>query len=425
MGQPPTSRRTIAAWCTYDFANSAFTTLVVTFVYAAFFTKSIAPDEITGTALWSRAVTVSALIVALLSPLLGAIADRGGYRKLFLLVSSAICIGATVALYPVLPGQTTRALFWFVIANVSFEMANVFYNAFLPDVAPAKRIGLVSGVGWAVGYVGGLLAMVIALVGLVQPETPWFGFTKDAFENIRATNLLVALWFAVFAVPIFLFVKEDKSAVRGGPILRSTFRQVADTFREIRRYRQITRFLVARLVYNDGLVTIFSFGGIYAAGTFGFTMEKLILFGILLNVTAAIGAFGLGFLDDILGGRRTILITLVALFFATLAAILAPNEAVLWVAGSLIGIFAGPNQAASRSLMGRFVPPDKETEFFGFFAFSGKATAFLGPLLLGTLTKMFDSQRVGFSIILVFFAVGGLIILGVNEKEGEEVAGRS
>jgi len=425
MGQPPTSRRAIAAWCTYDFANSAFTTLVVTFVYAAFFTKSIAPDEITGTALWSRAVTVSALIVAFLSPLLGAIADRGGYRKRFLLISSAICIGATVALYPVLPGQTTRALFWFVIANVSFEMANVFYNAFLPDVAPAKRIGLVSGVGWAVGYVGGLLAMVIALVGLVKPETPWFGFTKDAFENIRATNLLVAAWFAVFAVPIFFFVKEDKSAVRGGPILKSTFRQVADSFREIRRYRQITRFLVARLVYNDGLVTIFSFGGIYAAGTFGFTMEKLILFGILLNVTAAIGAFGLGFLDDILGGRRTILITLVALFFATLAAILAPNEAVLWVAGSLIGIFAGPNQAASRSLMGRFVPPDKETEFFGFFAFSGKATAFLGPLLLGTLTKMFDSQRVGFSVILVFFAVGGLIILGVDEKEGEEVAART
>lgn len=412
-------RRAIGSWALYDFANSPFTTLVVTFIYSTYFTQAIAGDAIRGTVLWSRAITVSAIAVALASPVLGALADRGGYRKRFLLLSTAVCAGATVALYPVLPGQVALALGIFIVANVAFELANVFYNAFLPEIAPPRSIGRISGFGWALGYLGGLLALVVALVALVQPEVPWFGFVREQGENIRATNLLVAAWFVVFSLPIFFWVEEDRSRVSPPRrVARETLAQLKNTFRKVRRYRQIVRLLAARLLYNDGLITIFAFGGIYAAETFGFSMEEVLVFGIALNVAAGLGAFAMGYLDDRIGGKRTIQITLIGLSAATLIAILAPSKGWLWAAGLMVGLFVGPNQAASRSLMGRFVPRDAENEFFGFFAFSGKLTAFLGPLLLGVLTQATGSQRAGLAVVGVLFIVGLLLLGWVDEQEG-------
>ena len=297
------NKRAIWSWSLYDFANSAFTTLVVTFVYATYFTQAIADDPVHGTALWSRGVTITALIVAFCSPLLGAIADRGGYRKLFVIVSTLICVIATAALYTVLPGQVIAALVLVVIANIAYEFATVFYNAFLPDLAPRGRIGLVSGLAWGLGYIGGLLALAFALVALVQPETPWFGFSTENGENIRATNLIVAVWFLVFSIPLLLWVPEDKSRVSvSGRVFTDAFVQLKRTFSEIRKYRQMVRFLVARLIYNDGLVTVFAFGGIYAAGTFGFSFEQVLLFGIVINVAAGLGAAAMGMLDDKIGG---------------------------------------------------------------------------------------------------------------------------
>jgi MFS transporter, UMF1 family len=425
---PGATRRAIWAWALYDFANSPFTTLVVTFIYAAYFTQAMTDDEISGTRLWTTAISTTAIVVALASPLMGAVADRGGYRKLFLVAFTAICIGATVRLYGIPPGAdgadtALQALVWFVVANIGFEMASVFYNAFLPDVASADRIGRVSGYGWSLGYFGGLLALVLALVGFVQPETPWFGFSRAAGENVRATNLLVAGWYAVFSLPLLLWVHEDRSrTTRGGHIVRASYAQLVRTLTEVRKYRQVVRFLLARLLYNDGLVTVFAFGGIYAAGTFDFTIEEILVFGIVLNVTAGFGAFVCGFLDDRIGGKRTIQISLVGLSTATLLAMVAQTRLWFWLAGVFIGIFSGPNQSASRSLMGRFVPSGKENEFYGFFAFSGKATAFVGPFVLGQLTEAFDSQRFGVSIVLVLFVAGAFVLTRVNEAEGVAVA---
>jgi UMF1 family MFS transporter len=422
---PPRGRGSASAiwsWALYDFANSPFTTLVVTFVYATYFTQAIAPDAISGTELWSRAVSITALIIAIGSPLLGALADRGGYRKLFFLITVIVCIVATVALYRALPGQVMLALTLFVIANVAFEFSEVFYNAFLPDLAPPQRIGWVSGLGWALGYIGGLLALAIALVALIQPEQPWFGFSKDLGENIRATNLVVAVWLAVFTIPMLVWVHEDKSRVsRGGGIVAASFAQLMRTFSEVRKYRHMVRFLLARLLYNDGLVTVFAFGGIFAAETFGFTLQQVLVFGIVINLAAGIGAFGMGYLDDRIGGKRTIIISLFGLIGATVLAMLATSQAAFWVAGILIGIFAGPNQSASRSLMARFVPDDMENEFFGFFAFSGKLTAFLGPLMLGVLTAWSGSQRVGVSAVIVLLIAGMVLLFSVDEREGSQV----
>ena len=435
----PLDRKAIAGWCLYDVANSAFATLIVTFVYAAFFTSAFFEDENLGAALWARGVTITAVSVALLSPLLGAVADRGGYRKLLLGISTVISVGATAALYFVVPPDHALIALAFVVAgNIAFEMGLVFYNAFLPDLAPREVIGRISGIGWSAGYLGGIAALVLALGLFVLPEEPAFGVSKDNYENIRATCVLVALWFGVLSIPMFLWVKEDKSAVGTGgrSVWSAGWIQLKDTLKELRNYRQIVRFLVARLFYNDGLVTIFAFGGIYFNATFPSdnpddAMTRLIAFGILLNVTAGIGAFAFGFIDDKIGSKPTIMITIVCLALSSAAALWTRNETVFWIAGALLGIFVGPNQAASRTLMGRFVPPDKENEFFGFFAFSGKATAFMGPflfsVLLASLTGPFGAQgarSTAMSVTIVFFLIGGLLLLAVDEKEGIEAAHR-
>ena len=197
-------KKTVFVWSLYDFANSSFTTLIVTFIYAAYFTKAIAENEIIGTALWSRAVSLTALFVAFASPIMGAIADKSNLRKTFLVFMTYICVFGSNMLYFAMPGEVMKALTWFVIANIGFELGGVFYNAYLPEIAPENKIGRVSGYGWSFGYVGGLLCLVMAMIGFVNPETPWFGFTKEAGENIRATNILVAVWFSIFSLPMIL-----------------------------------------------------------------------------------------------------------------------------------------------------------------------------------------------------------------------------
>jgi len=415
-------RWVLSSWCFYDWANSAFTTLVVTFIYSAYFTAAFTDDPGHGTALWSRGIVVSSLLVAVLAPIAGALADRGNQRGC-LMGCSMICIAATAALAFVRPDQSYAvliALGVFVVANVAFELGSVFYNAFLPLVASPDRIGRISGYGWGLGYAGGLCALLVALIVFV-PEVPLFGISTDGGFNLRATNLLVAVWFLIFSAPAFIYLKNRESISSHAFNARRVFHGLLDTARQIRRYREIGLFLLARLFYNDGLVTIFAFGGIYAVGTFGFSFEELITFGIVINLGAGVGALVFGFVDDRIGGKTTILLSVVALSLATLLGALAPTRNWFWVSAVMVGLFAGPNQSSSRALMARFVPKKHESEFFGFFAFSGKVTAFMGPALLGILSDAFN-QRVGVASLLLFFVVGGVLLLRVNEKQGIETA---
>ncbi len=416
---------------------------MVTFIYGTFFTQVIADNEITGTLLWSRGVTITGILVAILSPIMGAFADKGGYRKLYLFIWTWVCVIGSIILYFPQQGQITFALTVFIISNVGFEMGSVFCNAFLPDIAPKERIGRISGYGWSFGYVGGLLALALGLFFFIQPENPIFGLDKSSYENIRGTNIMVGLWLAVFSIPTFLFVEQKKGApVVMQSLISQSLGQLKETFSQIQQYREMVRFLIARLIYNDGLITIFAFGGIYAAGTFDFTFQEIMIFGIVLNVTAGFGAFMLGFLDDIIGGKRTIIISNCGLIIACCIAVFTPNKDLVqvsipfydnvmitgrmlfWGAGILIGIFSGPNQSASRSLMARFIPKNRENEFFGFFAFSGKATAFIGPFLLGFFTQAFGSQRYGIAVVLLFLILGTYLLLSVDEEAGI-IAGKS
>ncbi len=414
-------RKEIWSWCFYDFGNSAFTTLVITFIYSTYFTKAIAENEIDGTYLWSQAIAITAVIVSLLSPILGAIADKGGYRKIFLTLTTYMSIGATALLFFPIKGQILFALILVVIANVNFELGGVFYNAYLPEIVSRKKIGRISGIGWGAGYLGGLLAMLVAMIGFVSADDPWFGLKIETGEHIRATNILVAVWFFIFTLPAILYLKEKKveSANRIGIVVLNSIQALKKTFQEIKIYKNTVRFLISRLIYNDGLVTIFAFGAVYASGTFGFTFNEIMIFGIVLNIAAGLGAFLMGYIDDVIGGKLTIQISLIGLMIAVLLAVFANSKLLFWVSGIIVGLFAGPNQSASRSLMGRLTPPDKINEFYGFFAFSGKLTSFLGPMLLGIFTKYFSSQRYGVAVVFIFFFVGFLLMRNVNEPDAD------
>ena len=418
----PTSRSGLAAWCLYDWANSAFPTVVITFVFAAYFTKGVAADEITGTAQWGWAMSLSALAVAIVAPFLGAIADQGGRRKPWLFSFTVLTVIASAALWQIHPDVSfvMLALILAGLGNFAFEMGMVFYNAMLPDIAPGRKIGRLSGWGWGLGYFGGLCCLAVTLVGFVQTETPWLGLSKDLSEHLRATPVLVALWFAVFSVPLFIFT-PDKPATKKAlsAAVSDGLATLFATFRKIRDYRQIARYLLARMIYTDGINTLFAFGGIYAVGSFGFSFAELIQFGIAINVAAGIGAFGFAWLDDKIGPKKVIYIALAGLIILGATLLIIQDKEMFWVFGVPLGLFVGPAQSASRSLMAHIAPPALRTEMFGLYAFSGKATAFLGPAFLAIATDLFQSQRAGMATILIFFLVGGFLLLPVIDARRE------
>jgi UMF1 family MFS transporter len=417
-GAAPTRRSAVFAWCLFDWANSGFPTVITTFVFAAYFAKAVAPDPVTGTALWGHSLSIAGLVVALTSPLLGAVADRSGARKPWLVALTLLCIVPTALLWGVhpAPGDVVMALVLVTIATIAFELVMVFYNAILPDIAPEDRIGRISGWGWALGYLGGLSCLVLTLFAFVQADPPALGLDKGALEHVRVVGPVVACWFALFSIPFFLLVPDRRSTgVTVTRAMREGARQLWSTLKRIGSYRNIALYLAASLLYLNGLQTLFAFGGIYATGTFGMSEAEVIQFGIALNVTAGLGAFLFGFIDDRWGAKRTILVSLVGVAIPSAAALVVRDATSFWICGLLLGTFLGPAQAAGRSLMARLAPPELATEMFGLYALAGKATNFLGPLVLSTVTLAMQSQRWGMATILVFLAGGFLLLLAVRE----------
>ena len=410
----PVTRREIVSWALYDFANSAFTTLIVTFIFSAYFAQSIAPDPIEGAIWWTRAIQTSAIIVAVVMPILGAIADSGGLKKRLLFMATVSCVVLTAALFWMGPGDAWLAALIFIGANVAYEITQVLYNSFLPEIATPQKMGRVSGFGWGVGYVGGLICLALAL-GMV---TTWLPETD--YVNIRATSLLTALWFLVFSIPTFLYLRERQPR-RPSPIIEHVhrgFSRIRDTGRNLSQYRQAVRFLVARLVYNDGLVTVFAMAAIYAGAEFGLVTSEILLLGIVVNVAAGISAIIFGFINDRIGGKKTITVTLVGLIGTTGLAFFAPDRTWFWVAAIFLGMMVGPNQAASRSLLASFVPQNKQAELFGFYAFSGKLASVLGPLSYGLVLGATESHRWALASVVIFFVVGLCLLARVDEEEG-------
>ncbi len=412
------SPRALFSWCLFDWANSAFPTVVTTFIFAAYFTKAVAADEITGTSQWGYTISIAALVVAVIGPVLGAIADKGGRRKPWIAVFTLLCVVASALLWLTRPdpADVPWALVFVGLATIGFEMCMVFYNAMLPDLAPKRMIGRISGWGWGLGYGGGLVCLVVALFAFVQAEAPVFGLDKEALEDVRITPVLAAAWFGIFSLPLFL-ATPDKAAsgLDISAAVRQGIAELIATLRRIREFADIARYLLARMIYTDGLNTLFAFGGIYAAGTFGMETAEVIQFGIAINLTAGLGAASFAWVDDWIGPKRTILISLAALIVLGAVLLVIESKTLFWVFGLSLGLFVGPAQAASRSLMAHLAPAELRTEMFGLYAFSGKATAFLGPALFALGTDIFHSQRAGMATIVVFFVVGIILLWRVPD----------
>lgn len=445
---PP--RRAVAAWVMFDWAAQPFFTLITTFIFAPFFATALAENPAEGQALWGYTAGAAGLCIALFSPLMGGIADATGPRKPWIAAFGAMLVLGSTLMWFAVPGARFAvpiALCGYVIAALGAEFATLFNNAMMHRLVPPERLGRLSGTGWAMGYLGGLVALALTLGWLAaNPQTgktllghlPLFGLDPALREGDRVTGPLTALWFVIFVLPMFVLTPDARptgvplrDAARGG------FARLKATIRDLPRQGSLGRFLLANMIYQDGLVALFAFGGIYGAGVFGWTTIELGLFGILLTLTGVVGALVGGWLDDRIGGRLVILGSIAILiltcigilslgrthiFFVVVTAA-APAESGLFAStpekvylglGLLIGLVAGPLQAASRSMMVRIAPKDRIGEFFGLFALAGKVTSFMGPTLVALATSVFATQQAGLCVLIVFFGVGGWLLQGVR-----------
>ena len=420
---PGSGRLGLAAWCFYDWANSAFPTVITTFIFAAYFTQAVTATAVEGTILWSRALTVAGLIIAVGSPLLGAVADCWGPRKPWLLVFSGLSISLTGLLWFVKPESdfVMFALIVYTTATVTYHFAIVFYDAMLPTITPPDALGRISGWGWAIGYAGGLVCLVICLWIVKDNGLAAFDLDAAQAEPVRATAIFVAVWFTVFSLPLFVFTPDrPATGLSLAEASRQGLRRLPRTLRLVRGNPAILRFLLAHMAYTDGLVTLFAFGGIFAAAEFGMTPEDILVFGIVLNVAAGAGAAAFAWIDDTIGSRRTIMLALAGLIVSGGGLVLIKDEGIFWALAVLLGVFVGPAQAAGRSMMARLSPPGIETEMFGLYALAGKATAFAGPFCLGVAVQLTGSQRAGLATVVVFLAIGLLLMVTVKEPDRAE-----
>jgi MFS transporter, UMF1 family len=416
-------RRGMMAWALYDWASNAFNTVIQTFVFAAYFTQQVAAEPGPATSQWGYTLGSAGLVVALSGPLLGSIIDQRGPRKPLMGVFTAICVVATALLWFVEPSaeHVWLALLLVWVATIGFEYASILYNSMLPALVDWDRLGRWSGWGWTMGYAGGLLCLTSALGLFVFGDAWLLPLDAEAAEDVRATFVFAALWFLVFSLPFFLITPDaPKSTKSWRQAASDGWSSLADTVRNVRHYAGLVRFLVARIFYTDGLATLFAFGGVDAAGAFGMGTAEVLLFGIALNVAAGIGAFGFSWVDDWIGSRRTILFSLVNLIVWGSLILLVTEETLFWLFGMLLGVFVGPVQAASRAYLARAAPEPLRVQMFGLYALSGKATAFVGPLLVGLVTSLTDSQRVGMTVILGYFTIGLLLMLTVPEAKNQK-----
>jgi len=448
----PTGKRALIGWVLFDWATQPFYTLVVTFLFAPYFVNGFMVDLTRGSALWAYATGIAELIAAALAPVLGAIADASQNRKPWIAFFSVLLVVGLCGLWLATPGRTDLAilvLLAFGLATIGVELATVFTNAMMVSLVSDKKLGTLSGFGWATGYVGGLISLALVagllvadplsgktLLGL-PPIVPLDAATR---EGDRLVGPFSALWYLVFVIPLFLFTPDRAAKPLETRAVRAGLAQLARSVKElVRHHGQIALFLLARMLYADGLGAVFAFGGIYAATVFGWGAVELGLFGIILTIAGTFGAVMGGLLDDRAGSKRVIALTLLLFIAASIGVLSVDCEHVLFVLpvapklpGSapfssvgeqvylafaiLIGLASGPIQASSRTLLARMCPPGKATEFFGFFSFSGKITAFAAPLMIGVVTHATGSQRIGIATSLGFLIAGLLLLLPVKAK---------
>jgi len=395
----------VFVWTLFDFANTSFSIIVVTFLYAVYFKKTVAGSESIGDLYWSISTSIAMLITAFISPVLGAIADYGAGKKRFLLFFTLLCILGTASLYFIGPGQIFWGIFIFVLANVGFEAGLVFYDAFLPEITAPKNYGRVSGYGFGMGYLGSLATLALV-----------FPFIQA--EMIKETFPVAALFFLVFSLPIFFFLKEKRPPIEhSGSFISIGFHRVWSTITHLKNYRNLLIFLIAFFFYIEGVNTVIFFSGNYASTTLGFSDTDLLVFFITVQTTAIVGSVLFGIVADKFGQKKTIIVTLFMWLAAVILAYFVTDEFGFYIVGFIAGAAMGSCQSVSRSLMSKLIPAERKTEFFGFYSFFGKSSAIIGPLTFGFVSYLTGSQRIAIISIAFFFIIGLLILTKVKDPK--------
>ena len=422
-------RRELIAWAMYDFANSGYTTVVLTAIFNAYFVGVLAASDDsnnggTGTLLWSISIGISNTLILLTAPILGAIADFSASKKKMLAISTVGCISMTALLGFTGPDQLYISMLLLAGSAFMFGTGENLIAAFLPEIAPPEKIGKVSGFSWALGYIGGLLVLTICLVYIETVKS--LGHTAPQY--VPATLWITALVFALAATPTFLFLKERTQAADNTPASifaysRIGFARLRETFRHRHQFRDLFRFLISLSIFSSGVYTVVVIAAIYAQEVMHFTTTENIIMIMVVNITAAVGAFVFGLFQDRLGARRTLELTLLIWILAIAIAWQGESRTQFWIAANLIGLAMGSSQSAGRALVALFTPQGRSAEFFGLWGLSIKLAAIVGPMSYGLIAWYSDGDhRQAIFSTLMFFIVGLVVLLTVNEKRGREAA---
>ncbi len=422
----PTSRRERFAWCMYDFANSGYTTVILTAVFNSYFVAIVANsgDEQSGAAtlLWTITLAIANGLVLLSAPIIGAIADHSASKKSFLMLSTIGCICFTALLTLVGPGDVALGMILLILATFMFATGESLIAAFLPEIAPPDYMGRLSGYGWTLGYLGGLLTLGLCIVYIEWAMAQGM----EAEQYIPTTNLIVATIFAIAALPSFLWLKERAVANKEKPLggyINIGFTRLRHTLSHATEHRDLFRFLIALTVFHAGINTIIVLAAIYAQEAMGFDTSDTLKLILVVNISAALGAFALGHLQDRIGSKRSLILSLISWIIAIGIAYKATDLTTFWLAANLIGLSLGASQSASRALVGQFSPPQRSGEFFGLWGMAVKLSAIIGPLSYGATTYYFGGDhRLAILSTLLFFCVGLLLLLGVDEQRGRLAA---
>ncbi len=406
--------REVWAWSMYDFANSGYTTVVITAVFSAYFVGVISQNEPWATFAWTAALSVSYALILLTGPLVGAWADKHAAKKKLLLFSTIGCVLFTALLYYASPGAVALALLLVVLSNYFFGVGENLIAAFLPELADSKAMGRVSGWGWAFGYLGGLLALALCLAYILGSPG------KPASETVPVTMLITAAFFALAALPTFLFLKERATPQ---PSTSNPLARVLETLRDATRYRDLRRFLLCLLFYQAGVTAVVALAAIYAQEAMKFTQQQTITLILVVNVTAALGAFGFGYLQDAVGHVRAVALVLLGWIGMVLIAYFSQTSAWFWAAANLAGLCMGSSQAAGRAIVGYLAPPARLAEFFGLWGFAVKAASIFGPLTYGVVTLLFaGNHRLGILAVGIYFVAGLALLAGIDVERGRKAA---
>ena len=395
-------------WSLFDFANSSFATIVLAFVYAIYFKKVVAEDQPIGDFYWSAAINISMIAVAFLSPVLGAASDYFGSKKKYLVFFTFLSITATGLLYLITAGMIIPGMVLFIFANIGFQAGLGFYDAFIKDITDIDNYNKVSSLGYAVGYFGSLAALAAVIVLQDEP---------------RNTFIACAVLFFIFSLPLFIFVKEKKiqhsDGLSASNFISIGIKRTLDTIRHIRQYKNLRTFLLSYFLYIDGVNTIIFFAGNYAQTTLKFSIPDLILFFVIVQVTALLGSFLFGWIADKKGTKQTIIFIILSWAVLTLLVFFANDKTTFLIIGAFAGTFLGSSQALSRSFMGKLTPDDKKTEFFGFYSLFEKTSTLLGPLTFGLVSWLTGNQRYAVLSLLIYFISGLLLFRKVKEEKAE------